>query len=76
MANVSWKEAPGLCIALLDGVPVCELKPKDIGGVTAGWLNDRLWPPPGHMPKAAPQPTRFFTGMDDAKLAVEQALLG
>ena len=43
---------------------------------TAGtmWLIDRLWPPPSHLPKAAPQSTRFFPGIDDAKTAVEQAL--
>lgn len=74
MANITWQDAPSLYTALLDGVPICELKPKDIGGVTASWLNDRLWAPPSHMPKAAPQPTRFFAGLEDAKSAVEQAL--
>ncbi len=76
MANVIWQDSPGLYTALVDGVPVCELKPKDIGGVTASWLNDRLWAPPGHMPKAMPQPTRFFPGLEDAKSAVEQTLQG
>jgi hypothetical protein len=74
MANISWNESPALYIASLDGVPVCELRTKDIGGVTASWLNGRLWSPPSHMPKAAPQPTRFFPGLADAKTAVEQAL--
>ena len=74
MANISWNGSPALYTALLDGVPVCELKAKDIGGVTACWLNDRLWPPPSHMLKAAPQSARFFPGMDEAKAAVEQAL--
>lgn len=74
MANIIWNGSPALCTASLDGVPVCELKAKDIGGVTASWLNDRLWQPPSHMPKASPQPTRFFPGIEDAKAAVEQAL--
>ena len=74
MANISWKDSPMLYVALLDDVPVCELKPKDIGGVTASWLNDRLWAPPSHMPKAAPQRTQFFFGVDEAKLAVEEVL--
>ena len=76
MANISWKDSPTLYVALLDGVPVCELRPKDIGGVTANWLNGRLWAPPSHMPKAAPQQTRFFFGVAEAKLAVEEALRG
>ncbi len=76
MANISWNDSPALYTALLDGVPVCELKTKDIGGVTASWLNERLWPPPSHLPKAAPQPTRFFSDVKDAKTEVERALLG
>lgn len=76
MANISWRETPSLCIALLDDVPVCELKTKDIGGVAASWLDGRTWPPPSHMPKAAPQQTRFFASMAEAKLAVEQSLFG
>lgn len=74
MANISWNGSTALYTALLDGVPVCELKAKDIGGITASWLIARLWPPPSHMPKASPQCTRFFPGIDDAKAAVEQAL--
>lgn len=74
MANISWKDSSILYVALLDDVPVCELRPKDIGGVTASWLQDRLWPPPGHMPKAAPQQSRFFSGVEEAKSAVEDAL--
>jgi hypothetical protein len=58
--------------ALLDGVPVCSLKPKDIGGCTASWLDHRLWPAPQHMPKAPPQSTRFFSSVAEAKAAVEQ----
>ena len=76
MASITWNETPTVCTALLDDVPVCTLKPKDIGGFTASWLNGRLWAPPSHMPKAAPQETRFFMGLEDAKLAVEQSLLG
>ena len=75
MANITWNDSPTVFVALLDDVPVCELKPKDIGGVTASWLNGSLWPPPSHMPKAAPQQARFFSGLDEAKLAVEQVLL-
>ena len=71
MANINWKDSPTLYVALLDGAPVCELRLKDIGGVTATWLNDRLWPPPAHLPKAAPQTTRFFPAVADAKAAVE-----
>jgi hypothetical protein len=76
MANISWKDSTTLYIALVDNVPVCELRPKDIGGVTASWLNDSLWAPPGHLPKAAPQQTRFFFGVAEAKAAVEEVLSG
>ncbi|MDZ7938811.1 MAG: hypothetical protein U5M53_11255 [Rhodoferax sp.] len=76
MANIVWNDSPGLCTALLDDVPVCTLKIKDIGGVAASWLDGRLWAPPSHMPKATPQETRFFMGLDEAKQAVEQTLLG
>jgi hypothetical protein len=76
MGSIVWTDSPGLCTALLDDVPVCALKIKDIGGVAASWLDDRLWPPPSHMPKATPQTTRFFMALDEAKQAVEQALQG
>ena len=75
MASITWIETPTLYTAMLDDVAVCNLKPKDIGGVTASWLDGRLWAPPSHMPKATPQPTRFFMGLEDAKSAVEQTLL-
>lgn len=29
--------------------------------------------PPAHMPKATPQPMSFFSSLEDAKAAVEQA---
>lgn len=74
MANITWKEAPATWTALLDDVPVCTQKCKDIGGCAASWLDGRLWAPPSHMPKAAPQPTRFFTGVEEAKTAVEATL--
>lgn len=60
--------------ANLNGQPVCILKGKDIGGWTATWMGDRLWQPPAHMPKATPQPMSFFSSLEDAKAAVEQAL--
>jgi hypothetical protein len=74
MANVSWSEAPSVWIASLDNVAVCALKTKDIGGCVASWLDGRMWAPPVHLPKATPQPTRFFMGLTEAKEAVEQAL--
>lgn len=76
MAQITWQNSPSLCTALLDDVPVCTLKTKDIGGVAASWLDERRWAPPSHMPKAAPQDTRFFSDMAEARLAVEQALQG
>jgi hypothetical protein len=76
MAHITWNDTPTVYTALLGDVPVCTLKVKDIGGVTASWLDDHLWPPPSHMPKAAPQPTRFFPALDEAKAAVEKALEG
>jgi len=76
MASITWNETPSVSIALLDDVPVCSLKSKDIGGVAASWLDGRLWAAPSHTPKAAPQPMRFFMGLQDAKTAVEQVLLG
>jgi hypothetical protein len=44
--------------------------------VAASWLDDRLWAPPSHLPKATPQTTRFFMALDEAKQAVEQVLQG
>ncbi len=76
MADITWNDAPSVYTALFDGTPVCTLKVKDIGGVAASWLDDRLWPPPSHMPKAPPQPTRFFANLAEAKAAVEEALKG
>jgi hypothetical protein len=74
MANITWNNTPSLYTALLDEVPVCTLKVKDIGGVAASWLDQRLWPAPAHLPKAPPQPTRFFANLEEAKQAVEQML--
>jgi hypothetical protein len=74
MANITWKETTPSWTALLDGVPICTLKGKDIGGWAASWLDDRLWAPPAHLPKATPQPMRFFPSLEEAKSAVEQAL--
>ena len=74
MADVEWNESPSAWTAVHNGEPVCMLKLKDIGGCTANWLNKMLWAPPSHMPKAIPQPTRFFPDVDEAKLAVEQQL--
>lgn len=76
MAHLTWNDTPAAYTALLNDVPVCALKPKDIGGVAASWLDDHLWPPPAHMPKAPPQPTRFFATLAEAKQAVEEALKG
>jgi len=75
MADVRWSEAPSVWTASLDNVAVCTLKTKDIGGCAASWLDGHLWAPPSHLPKATPQPTRFFMGVDEAKAAVEQVLL-
>jgi hypothetical protein len=75
MASVSWEESSSVWIASLDGVPVCTLRSKDIGGCIAMWQGDRLWPAPAHLPKALPQPTRFFADAEEAKSAVEQQLL-
>ena len=76
MAHLTWSDKPGLSTALWDDVPVCALKKKDIGGISASWLDGRMWAPPAHLPKAAPQETRFFTGLDEAKQAVAQVLQG
>ena len=74
MTQVNWTESASAWTATVDEVPVCTLKVKDIGGCTASWLNGLLWAPPAHMPKAQPQPTCFFFGVEEAKLAVEQQL--
>lgn len=75
MALVTWNHIPPITwTATMDGQEVCTLKRKDIGGWTAGWTDERLWPAPSHLPKALPQPMRFFGNLEDAKLAVEQAL--
>lgn len=76
VATIVWEDSPSACTALIDGVPVCALKLKDIGGWTASWMDDRKWPPPAHLPKAQPQDTKFFPGKADAKAAVEQVLSG
>lgn len=76
MAPVTWNHLPPITwIATLDGQEVCTIKRKDIGGWTAGWMGERLWPAPSHLPKAMPQLTRFFGTLEEAKLAVEQALV-
>ena len=75
MANVTWDhDPPTTWIATVGGQAVCSVKRKDIGGWTAGWTDERLWPAPAHLPKAQPQPTRFFSSLEEAKVAVEQAL--
>ena len=74
MASITWQATHPSLTGLLDGVPVCTLKVKDIGGCTAHWLDGRLWAPPAHLPKAAPQATRFFADVEEAKSAVEQTL--
>lgn len=73
--TVTWTpQPPTSWMANLNGQPVCILKGKDIGGWTATWMGDRLWQPPAHMPRATPQPMSFFSSLEDAKAAVEQAL--
>lgn len=75
MAHVSWdNNLPTTWTALMDGQAVCAVKRKDIGGWTAAWTNERLWSAPPHFPKAMPQPTKFFSSFEEAKLAVEQVL--
>jgi hypothetical protein len=75
MAQVSWdNNLPTTWTALMDGQAVCAVKRKDIGGWTAAWTDERLWPAPSHLPRATPQPMRFFGSLEEAKLAVEQAL--
>ncbi len=75
MAHVAWTQKPPTSwVAKLDGHTVCTLKGKDIGGWNATWAGERLWPPPAHLPKATPQPMRFFSSLDEAKAAVEREL--
>lgn len=74
MTAVAWSLVGSAWVAHLNGVEVCNLKPKDIGGWTACWVGDRTWPPPTHMPKAMPQSTKFFMDLADAKKSVEVAL--
>lgn len=75
MAKLVWTETPAAWTAVLDDVPVCVLRKKDIGGCIAQWLDGRLWSAPRHLPRAMPQPTRFFSRFEEARQAVEQALL-
>ena len=75
MKHVTWdNDPPTTWTATVEGQALCAIKRKDIGGWTAIWTDERLWPAPSHMPKAMPQPTRFFSSLEEAKLAVEQAL--
>jgi hypothetical protein len=75
MAAVTWDlNPPTTWIAMVDGQACCAVKRKDIGGWTAAWTDDHLWPAPAHLPKAMPQPTKFFGSLEEAKQAVEQAL--
>ena len=76
MAAVTWDHNPPTTwIAMVDGQACCSVKRKDIGGWTAAWTDDRLWPVPVHLPKAVPQPTKFFSSLEEAKQAVEDALV-
>ena len=75
MTQVTWdNDPPTTWNATVDGQALCSIKRKDIGGWTAVWTDERLWPAPSHLPKAMPQPTRFFSSLEEAKLAVEQLL--
>ena len=75
MAHVTWDHNPPTTwIANVDSQALCSIKRKDIGGWAAAWTGERLWPPPSHLPKAMPQPTQFFSSLEDAKQAVEDAL--
>ncbi|TXH90856.1 MAG: hypothetical protein E6Q78_03490 [Rhodoferax sp.] len=72
MAEVTWTHTPPIWTAMVNGEVVCTLKGKDIGGWTANWVGERLWPAPLHMPKATPQATRFFMDLNEAKAEVAQ----
>ncbi|AOG23683.1 hypothetical protein [Acidovorax sp. RAC01] len=75
MAAVTWDHNPPTTwIAKVQGQALCAIKRKDIGGWTAAWTDERLWPAPAHLPKALPQPIRFFSSLEEAKQAVECAL--
>ena len=75
MSLVTWKQMPPTSwVAVMNGQPLCTLKGKDIGGWTACWEGERVWPPPAHLPKAMPQPTKYFGSLDEAKAAVEKVL--
>ncbi|MDT8992129.1 hypothetical protein RQP54_14745 [Curvibacter sp. APW13] len=74
MSAITWTHTPPSWTASVHGETVCTLKGKDIGGWTASWSGERLWPAPAHLPKATPQATRFFMDLDEAKAAVEAAL--
>ncbi len=75
MADITWDHTPPTTwIAMVDNQAVCFVKSKDIGGWTATWMGERLWPAPAHLPKATPQAMRFYGSLEEAKLAVEQAL--
>ena len=75
MAHVTWDQKPPTSwLAVVEGEAVCTLTRKDIGGWNATWEGERLWPPPAHLPKATPQPMRFFSSLDEAKAAVEREL--
>ena len=75
MTDITWDHSPPTTWnAMVNGQAVCSVKRKDIGGWTAAWTDDRLWPAPTHLPRATPQPTRFFGSLEEAKLAVEQVL--
>lgn len=75
MAHLSWDHKPPTTWnAVVDGASICSVRRKDIGGWTAVWEDERLWPAPPHLPKAMPQQMRFFSSLEEAKAAVEQAL--
>lgn len=76
MAHVIWEHSPPTTwVGTVEGQPVCSIQRKDIGGWTAVWMDERLWPAPAHLPKAQPQSARFFSELEEAQQAVAQALL-
>ena len=53
MAHVSWDHNPPTTwTAMVDGQAICSVKRKDIGGWTAAWEDERLWPAAGQSVKA------------------------